>query len=63
MTKTNYDIFIDTVESLKYSQGFYSRLSQQVHELDEDSKSELREQLNALPPWSGTLDCVLYLEQ
>lgn len=60
---TNYEIFIKTVNSLKNSQGFYSRIARQLDEMDKDTKISLEQTLNDLPQWNGTLDCVLYLEQ
>ena len=61
--KTNYEIFIETVNSLKNSQGFYSRIARQLDEMDKDTKVSLEQTLNDLPQWNNTLDCVLYLEQ
>ena len=61
--KTNYEIFIETVNSLKYSQGFYSRLARNLEEMDRDTKVSLEQTLNNLPQWNDQLDCVLYLEQ
>ena len=62
MEKTNFEIFIDTVNTLKTSQGFYSRISRQIREMDAPALEALKNELNALPKWAGTLDCVLYLE-
>lgn len=61
--KTNYEIFLDTINSLKYSQGFYSRLAAQVDELNDEQKEQLKAELNSKPQWNDTLDCVLFLEQ
>lgn len=61
--KTNYEIFIETVNGLKNSQGFYSRIARQLDEMDKDTKVSLEQTLNDLPQWKDTLDCVLYLEQ
>lgn len=59
---SNYELFISTVESLKHSQGFYSRIAEQVNNMSDDEKSELEEQLNKLPQFKDSLDVVMYLE-
>jgi len=61
--KTNYEIFVDTIMSLRCSQGFYSRLAARFEELTDDEKKQVEAELNAKPQWNDTLDCVLYLEQ
>lgn len=61
--KTNYEIFIDTVNSLKNSQGFYSRIARDLNEMSDEQKQNIENELNNLPQWNDTLDCVLYLEQ
>lgn len=65
-TRTNFEIFLDTINSLKYSQGFYSRLAQQVEELrkyEPEKLTEIENNLNELSQWSDNLDCIFYLEQ
>ena len=65
-TKTNFEIFLDTINSLKYSQGFYSRLAQQVEEFrkyEPEKLTEIENSLNELPQWSNNVDCIFYLEQ
>ena len=52
-----------TINSLKHSQGFYSRLAAQVDELNDEQKEQLKAELNGKPQWNDTLDCVLFLEQ
>lgn len=61
--KTNYEIFIDTVNSLKFSQGFYSRIAKDLDLMSDEQKQDIENELNGLPQWNDTLDCVLYLEQ
>ena len=65
-TRTNFEIFLDTINSLKYSQGFYSRLAQQVEALREyepEKLTEIENSLNELSQWSDNVDCIFYLEQ
>lgn len=61
--KSNYEIFLDTVECLKTSQGFYSRIDKTLHEMSEEAKEEVKQTLNSQPQWSNQIDCILYLEQ
>lgn len=65
-TRTNFEIFLDTINSLKYSQGFYSRLAQQVEEFrkyEPEKLTEIENSLNELSQWSDNVDCIFYLEQ
>ena len=59
---TNYEIFLRTVDTLKSSQGFYSRISRILSEMCNEQKEMLKKQLNSEPQWSDDVDCVLYLE-
>ena len=61
--KTNYEIFIETINSLRYSQGFYSRVARNVESLTDEGREQVKRELNAKPQWHDTLDCVLFLEQ
>lgn len=61
--KTNYEIFIETVNGLKNSQGFYSRIARDLNEMPDEQREQIKAELNGLPQWNDTLDCVLYLEQ
>lgn len=60
--KTNYEIFIDTVNSLKHSQGFYSRIAAQLDEMSNEQKEQIKTEFNNLPQWNDVVDCVMYLE-
>ena len=62
MAKTNFDLFIDTVNTFKYSQGFYSRLARQIDEWTDDERLQAEEYFNSQTQWNDTLDCVLFLE-
>lgn len=59
---TNFEIFIKTVNTLKSSQGFYSRLANDLTELSEEGRKQLETDLNNLPQWNDSVDCVLFLE-
>lgn len=61
--KTNFNLFIDTVVSLKGSQGFYSRLYSQIAEMDELELQKLEENLNSLDvQFNDALDVIYFLE-
>lgn len=62
MQKSNYEMFVDCVNTLKCSQGFYSRLANQLNEMDEDEIEKLKEHLNSLPQFKDQVDVVLFLE-
>ena len=59
---SNYKIFLDTINSLRYSQGFYSRLARDVEEMGTEEKDHLKNYLNGLPAFKDSLDVVLFLE-
>lgn len=58
----NYTLFVQTVNTLKSSQGFYSRLAAQPAEMSEEEKEQLKEQLANQPKFNDTLDVVMFLE-
>ena len=59
----NTKLFINTIDSLATSQGFYSRLSQQIHEEISNDTEMINKLNNELPKFNDTLDVVFYLEQ
>ena len=61
--KTNFSLFMDTVKSLRCSQGFYSRIAAQIDAMDELELQELEDNLNSLPQqFNDAVDVVLFLE-
>lgn len=60
--KTNFDLFLETVETFRYSQGFYSRLARTIEEWSDDEREQAKEYFNKQPQWKDTLDCVFFLE-
>ena len=56
----NYNLFYNTIKSLASSQGFYSRLAQQIDEFDDDTIENIK---NDLPIYKDTLGVILFLEQ
>ena len=59
----NTKLFIETIDSLASSQGFYSRLSQQIHDAIDNDASVIGKLNESLPKFNDSLDVVLYLEQ
>ena len=59
----NTKLFINTIDSLATRQGFYSRLSQQIHEEISNDTEMINKLNNELPKFNDTLDVVFYLEQ
>lgn len=60
--RTNYEIFIDTVNTLKSSQGFYSRIAADLAEMTNEQKEQIKQELNKLPQWNDFVDCIMYFE-
>ena len=60
----SFRMLFDTVKGLRHSQGFYSRLYNDLMENIKYNKEELVDHLNnsELPKFKDTLDVVMYLE-
>lgn len=64
--KDNYNLLfntvktLNTVEALRHSKGFYSRLFEAITDL---SESELYEFVQNLPKFNDSIDVILYFEQ
>ena len=59
----NYILFLDTINGLKHSQGFYSRLARNVENMNDEELEDLKNYLNEQPKFKDSLDVVLFLEQ
>lgn len=59
----NTKLFIDTIDSLAPSQGFYSRLSRDIHDAIDNDTSIIGKLNEDLPRFNDRLDVVIYLEQ
>ena len=59
----NTELFIKTIDSLASNQGFYSRLSQQIHDAINNDASIIGKLNSELPKFNDSLDVVMYLEQ
>ncbi|MGN1394813.1 MAG: hypothetical protein ACI4V7_12415 [Succinivibrionaceae bacterium] len=58
----NYTMLVSTVDTLKSSQGFYSRLAAELAEMSEEEKEQLKEQLANQPKFNDSVDVVMFLE-
>lgn len=58
----NYTMLVSTIDTLKSSQGFYSRLAAELAEMPEEEKEQLKEQLANQPKFNDSLDVVMFLE-
>lgn len=62
-TKTNWDVFYETIKSLAGSQGFYSRLYSTIQNWDADELKEKIDIVNNLDvKFKEPVDVILYLE-
>ena len=59
----NTELFIKTIDTLAGSQGFYSRLSQDIHDAINKDSSMIDKLNNGLPEFKDSLDVMMYLEQ
>lgn len=60
----NFKMFLHTVNSLKHSQGFYSRLANNIESMTQEEFENVKDYFNSLPQkFNDTLDVVLFLEQ
>lgn len=62
-TKTNWDVFYETIKSLASSQGFYSRLYSTIQNWDDNELKEKIDIVNNLNiKFKEPVDVILYLE-
>lgn len=59
---SNYEMLLKVVNSLKYSQGFYSRLARDINELSDEERKQLEQNINSQPQFKDEVDVVLFLE-
>ena len=59
----NFSLFLETVNTLKTAKGFYSRLAQDLANMDDEQKEKLKNYLNNQPKFNDSVDVVLFLEQ
>jgi hypothetical protein len=57
----NHKLFVDAINTLKRSQGFYGRLYNYINEMDEDNYMDLYDLLEG-QDFKDTLDVVFFLE-
>ena len=60
---SNFKMFLHTVNTLRYSQGFYSRMARDVESWTDEQRADAEEYFNSLPQrFNDILDVVLFLE-
>lgn len=58
----NTKLFIDTIDDLANSQGYYSRMSRSIHEAIDNDLSIIEKLNTSLPKFNDSVDVVMYLE-
>lgn len=59
----NFKMLMSTVNTLKYSQGFYSRLARDIEGLEGQDRQDFIDYINKQPTFKDAADVVLFLEQ
>lgn len=59
----NYKMLVHTVNTLRYSQGFYARYASDLEALEGQDKQDFIDYINDLPPFKDEIDVILFLEQ
>lgn len=63
-TLDNWTMVLNTVKTLSTSQGFYSRLQQEINQFTPEQIQEYKEQINNLPmKFKNPVDVILWIEQ
>lgn len=58
----NTKLFIDTIDNLASSQGFYSRMSRDIHEAINNNPSIIAKLDRDLPKFNSPVGVVMYIE-
>lgn len=58
----NFKMLMSTVNTLKYSQGFYSRLARYINELEGQDRQDYIDYINSQPTFKNDLDVIYFLE-
>ena len=60
---TNFKMFLHTVRTLESSQGFYSRLGQQIDNWTEEERKQAENYWNSIPKkFNSEVDVIMFLE-
>ena len=61
---SNFKMFLHTVSTLRYSQGFYSDMARDIESWTDEQRADAEEYFNSLPQrFKDEVDVVLFLEQ
>lgn len=58
----NTKLFIETIDTLASSQGFYSRMSRDIHEVIDNDPSIIAKLNESLPKFNDPVDVIMYIE-
>ena len=58
----NFKMLMSTVNTLKYSQGFYSRLARDIEGLKGQDRQDFIDYINKQPTFKDSVDVILFLE-
>ncbi len=59
---TSFEIFIDTIKKLSGSQGFYTRLQNQIENMSQEELNTLEYTINTTKSYKDSIDVVMDLE-
>ena len=62
MSKTSFDIFINTIADLSNSQGYYQRIYNQIQEMPLNELNDLKEMINHTYDFKNSTDVIMVLE-
>ena len=61
---SNFKMFLHTVNTLRYSQGYYSRMARDIENWSTEERENAENYFNSLPQkFNDEVDVVLFLEQ
>ena len=63
MAQNNFEMLMSTVNTLRYSQGFYGRLYRDIEGLEGQDKQDFIDYINSQPAFKDSVDVILFLEQ
>lgn len=58
----SFEIFINTIKSLAGSQGFYTRLQNQIEDMSQEELSTLEYMINTTKNYKDSIDVIMDLE-
>lgn len=59
---TSFEIFINTIKTLAGSQGFYTRLQNQIEDMSQEELNTLEHMINTTKNYKDSIDVIMDLE-